>query len=44
MNIPTVRCNTCGCALALQYAKYKDTDGNTYCYVCYTRLLTTNLL
>jgi len=32
-------CNTCGCRLALEYVRYKDTAGNPYCWVCYTRLL-----
>ena len=39
MNLPMVRCNTCGWNLALKYAKYKDTAGNTYCFDCYQRLL-----
>ena len=39
MNIPMTKCNTCGCRLALQYVRYKDTAGNPYCHICYTRLL-----
>ena len=32
-------CSTCKCRLALAYVRYKDTAGNPYCHVCYTRLL-----
>jgi len=32
-------CNTCGCRLALEYVRYKDTAGNPYCHICYQRLL-----
>lgn len=39
MNIPTTNCNTCGCRLALAHAKWKDTAGNSYCHICYTRLV-----
>ena len=39
MSLIQVACNTCGCRLALAYVRYKDTAGNPYCYVCYTRLL-----
>ena len=39
MNIPMTKSNNCGCRLALAYAKWKDTAGNTYCHICYQRLL-----
>ena len=32
-------CNTCGCRLALEYVRFRDTAGNPYCHICYTRLL-----
>ena len=32
-------CNTCGCRLALEYVRFRDTAGNAYCHICYTRLL-----
>jgi|6_EtaG_2_1085325.scaffolds.fasta_scaffold18884_7 hypothetical protein len=37
MNI--VDCNTCRCKLALNYVRYKDTNGSPYCHICYQRLL-----
>ena len=37
MNI--VLCNTCKCKLAYNYVRYRDTAGNPYCHICYTRLL-----
>jgi len=39
MNLPMVRCNTCGTKLAMNYVRYKDTNGSPYCYACYQRLL-----
>ena len=32
-------CYTCKCRLALAYVRYRDTAGNPYCHICYTRLL-----
>ena len=32
-------CYTCKCRLALGYIRYRDTAGNPYCHICYTRLL-----
>ena len=32
-------CHTCKCRLALRYVRYKDTEGNPYCWICYTRLV-----
>ena len=34
-----VKCNMCGCSLAIAYVRYKDTAGNPYCQGCYSRLL-----
>ena len=34
-----VVCNTCGCRLALDYVRYRDTAGNPYCHTCYQRLI-----
>ena len=36
MNI--VACRNCGCKLAFNYVRYRDTAGNPYCYTCYERL------
>lgn len=32
-------CHTCKCKLFMNYVRYKDTAGNPYCWVCYTRLM-----
>jgi len=33
-----MNCNQCRCRLALEYVKYKDTEGNPYCQICYVRI------
>jgi len=32
-------CNTCKCKLFMNYVRYRDTAGNAYCHICYTRLM-----
>jgi NAD-dependent SIR2 family protein deacetylase len=39
MELTTIRCNTCGTKLAMNYVRYRDTNGSPYCHTCYTRLL-----
>lgn len=34
----SVACNTCKHRLAFEYVKYRDTNGNPYCQMCYLQI------